>query len=129
MPTAPALVASLTASDAELRPEGERLALHGRVAVPPGESSLTWEILLPDHWVLLQVESEVPPGQGLRPGVTGLIRLHFERPPIGLLAFTLWVSYPPGAEAARVESRLIRPHPAGEHMQPLPPLAWRGRRD
>jgi hypothetical protein len=125
---APALVASLSASDPELRPEGERLALHGRVAVPPGESSLTWEILLPPHWVLLQVEGDPSIPLAPRPGTSGLIRLRYERPRAGPLALTVWVSYPPDAPAARLESRVIRPHPAGEHVQHLPILSWRGRR-
>jgi hypothetical protein len=127
-PMAPALVASLSASDPELRPEGERLALHGRVAVPPGESSLTWEILLPPHWVLLQVEGDPSIPLAPRPGTSGLIRLRHERPPAGPLALTVWVSYPPDAPAARLESRVIRPHPAGEQVQHLPILSWRGRR-
>jgi hypothetical protein len=127
-PAPPALAASWSASDPELRPEGERLALHGRVDVPPGESILTWEILLPDHWVLLQVEGIPTSPLAQPPGASGLIRLRHERPPAGPLALTVWVSYPPDAPAARVESRVIRPHPTGELVQHLPVLSWRGRR-
>lgn len=121
----PPIVAQLAAEATDLRPEGDRLALLGTLLPTAGCDEIRWELTLPPHWVLLELESPRPPDPTPTPGGHGEVRIRFPQPGAVPFAFTVWVSYPPYAPAATLEARVIRRHGDREETQLLPPLRWR----
>jgi hypothetical protein len=127
-PPLPPLEARLAAGAAELRAEGDRVALLCSLVTAAGCDEIRWELTLPPDWVLLQVESPRLPSPAPAPGDQGEVRLGFPQPGAGPFAFTVWVSYPPFAPAASLEARVVRRHGNREETQLLPLLRWRAAR-